>query len=130
MTSNHVCGSLILASLAAPTVPPLTKIDTIDPVVFPDGLTWERLGVADGADFRVPRSASSLSSRTQVTIKAQGRADTDAVDFQLLQQGINWTGYMPSDMRVVWNKGVANVVLEFDPPISAFATYLEVSGLG
>jgi hypothetical protein len=104
-------------------------MDNISPEVLPDSISWERLGVADDADFRVPRSASSASGRTQVTIKAEGKLDTDVVDFQLLQQGFSWTGDMPSDMRVVWNKNVANVRLEFDPPISAFATYLEVSGL-
>jgi hypothetical protein len=121
---------LLPVSLATPTAPPLTKINNVDPGSLPDSISWERLGVQENVPFRVPRNVSSASGRTQVTIKAQGRADTDAVAFTMLQQGSFWGGNMPSDMRIVWNLGIASVRLEFDPPISAFATYLEVSGLG
>lgn len=115
---------LLLASLAAPTDATLTKINNVNPSSLPGVLGMGSLGVEQGNSFTAPKSVLSNTGFTQVTLKAE----TGPPTFFVYQQNQNsWEGGLPDFMYNVYNQGVSLLRLEFDPPILAFATYVDVS---
>jgi hypothetical protein len=115
---------LLLASLAAPTAATLTKIDNVDPTSLGGVLGMGSLGVDQGDYFGTPLSVPSNTGFTDVTLRAEMG---DPKRFLLLQQNVNsWEGGLPPFMYNVYNLGDSLLRLEFNPPIFAFATYIEV----
>jgi hypothetical protein len=116
---------LLLAFLAAPTAATLTKINNVDPTSLAETFNWADAGVLIEDSFNTPLGPfSQVGGLTQVTVRAEaGNPKT----FQVLQQPNSWLGGMPAGMVVIYTFGEGNVKLEFNPPISAFATYIDVS---
>jgi hypothetical protein len=115
---------LLLASLAAPTAATLTKINNVVPVLLGDSLDWGSIGLANQAIFPTPKGPLASTSVTQVSLTTEtGGQNT----FQIARQDITWLGGLDNNMFAIYNQGNDNIKLEFSNPISAFATYVDVS---
>jgi hypothetical protein len=117
---------LLLAFLAAPSAATLIKIDNVDPTSLADSFDWSSTLVSNGEEFETPWGPfPEVGGVTKVTVRAE---DVNPLTFELVQQGNgSWAGGLPADMFAVSNKGIDNIKLEFSSPISAFATYVDVS---